>query len=261
MKVLWIGLIALISLIGCEVLEETDITREADFMEEKRGTVFHEKTPLSLSSDEDVDKNVAEYDEENELYVVSNPDEVDVYVNKKRRLPEGYEPDDLVAPDVEHLSPEGDNRRLLREEAADALEDLFSEALDAGHNLIAVSGYRSEDRQRTLYNSYVEQHGQEEADRFSARPGTSEHQTGLAMDISAASVSFGLEEAFSGTNEGEWVKDNAHHFGYVIRYPEGKTDITGYVYEPWHLRYVGEELATHLYTESLTLEEYFGYHY
>ncbi|WP_017470701.1 M15 family metallopeptidase [Amphibacillus jilinensis] len=254
-------LITLGLLSGCQQLQQDDTAKQADLMSQKRGSVLIEKGIVELPGEEDLDKNISGIDPETELYVVDNPDSIEVYVNKQRRLPEGYEPNDLVEPDVEHLAKQGNNRRLLRQEAAEALELLFEEADEQGIDLVAVSGYRSYERQKTIYQSNVANKGQEEADRFSAQAGTSEHQTGLAMDVSAASVSFLLDQAFDQTDEGSWLAEHAHQFGFIIRYPEGKTDITGYEFEPWHLRYLGEELATYLYEEDLTLEEYFGYHY
>ena len=108
--------------------------------------------------------------------------------------------------------------------------------------------------QKYLYNSYVSRDGKEEADTYSARPGHSEHQTGLAFDLNSIDISF------ADTDEGKWVVDNCYKYGFIIRYPEGKDNITGYIYEPWHLRYVGVDLATKLYNQGdwITLEEYYG---
>jgi D-alanyl-D-alanine carboxypeptidase len=103
----------------------------------------------------------------------------------------------------------------------------------------------------------VSANGQEAADKFSAKPGQSEHQTGLAIDITCEAMNYQLDYSFGVTDEGAWVKENAHRFGFIIRYPEGKEDITGYMYEPWHLRYVGVDLAEEVYNSGLTLEEYF----
>lgn len=133
-----------------------------------------------------------------------------------------------------------------------AFDSMRAEAGRSGLSIFIASGYRTYDYQRTLYNRYVSQHGQAAADRFSARPGHSEHQSGLALDVNSTSGSFGS------TAEGRWVKDNAHRFGFVVRYPQGKEHITGYMYEPWHLRYLGVDLATTLYSSGQTLEEYFG---
>ena len=96
----------------------------------------------------------------------------------------------------------------------------------------------------------------EAADQYSARPGHSEHQTGLTIDITSESVHEGLTEAFGETEEGEWVAQNAHRFGYIIRYPQNRVSETGYQYEPWHLRYVGVKIATEIYEDQLILEDY-----
>lgn len=222
---------------------------------------------LSINQKENIEelfkpeKFIAAVDEETGLHIVDNPDSIEVYVNKQRMLPHGYEPNDLVEPAVSHSSPEGFPQRLMRQEAAEALEALFAHAESEGLELVAISGYRSFERQEELYTDYVATHGQDHADQYSARPGTSEHQTGLAMDVSAVSVSLGLDRTFKQTEEGSWIAEHAHLYGFILRYPEGKTDITGYAYEPWHYRYVGEELAKELYEQDLTLEEYFGFDY
>src|SRR5699024_5685972 len=112
------------------------------------------------------------------------------------------------------------------------------------------------DTQVTLFNDYAAVEGEEAANRYSAKPGESEHQTGLTMDVTSQSFGFQLGEAFGETEEGKWLKDHAHEAGFIIRYPEGKEDITGYVYEPWHIRYLGKEMATYVYESGLTYEEY-----
>ena len=144
---------------------------------------------------------------------------------------------------------------MLRKDAADALENMFEAAKKEGLELTAVSGYRSYKRQKSLHDTYVRRQGKAEADSVSAIPGTSEHQTGLAMDISSKSAKFQLEPIFGETNEGKWVAKHAHEFGFVIRYLEDKTETTEYSYEPWHLRYVGNPYATYIYKHHLTLEE------
>ena len=189
--------------------------------------------------------------------VVGEPESVQVIVNKERKLPEGYEPPDLMIPDVAFQAV-NQERKHLREPAALALEKLFEAAEDDGLELVAVSGYRRYETQEYLYNRSVEVNGKEYADQYSAKPGHSEHQTGLAMDVSTASVAFDLVEAFEETPEGQWVAENAHEHGFVIRYPKGKSDITGYNYEPWHLRYVGQEIATSIHEQSETIEKFFG---
>ena len=144
----------------------------------------------------------------------------------------------------------------LRKEAADALKRMFDAAKQEGIYLYARSGYRSYQTQVNLFENYARQHGEEEANKFSAKPGHSEHQTGLTMDVTSESVNFQLTESFGETKEGIWLKENAHKFGFIIRYPKDKEHITGYIYEPWHIRYLGVDLATEITEMGLTYEEY-----
>lgn len=187
---------------------------------------------------------------------VTKPDDITVLVNKEYSLPKDYVPADLTEPNILFPFEYEDEKKLLRKEAADAITNLFEAATNEGLRLYGVSGYRSYDRQKAIYDSNVATRGEEETNRYSAKPGHSEHQTGLAMDVSTPSIQFHLDSGFAATPEGKWLADNAYRFGFIIRYPEGKTDITGYAYEPWHIRYVGIPLATKLHNENLTLEEY-----
>ncbi|QDP39697.1 M15 family metallopeptidase [Radiobacillus deserti] len=186
-----------------------------------------------------------------------DPDNIHILVNKTHFLPDDYVPADLVVPNVPFPFEEFAEKKQLRLEAATALEALFQASKKAGLDLVAASGYRSYERQAVIYQNNVEKNGKKHADKFSAQPGSSEHQTGLAMDVTSAEMAFALEQTFEQTDEGAWLADNAYKYGFVIRYPEGKEAITGYSYEPWHIRYVGKELAKELYTRSLTLEEYY----
>ncbi len=191
------------------------------------------------------------------LAVVTNADSMLVMANKERNLPSTYEPDDLVVPNVA-FSFSGDSpKKLMRQEAAEALESLFAAAKEADIDLKAVSGYRSYATQKSLFAYYVSQHGEEEAARFSAHAGQSEHQTGLSMDVSSASVGYGLEESYGETKEGRWLVEHAADHGFIIRYPKGKENITGYTYEPWHVRYVGQDVAKQIMDKGITLEEFF----
>ena len=189
--------------------------------------------------------------------VVGNPYDQLAIINKERALPDDYIPHDLVVSDVSFPFEEDLPKKQLRAPAATALEELFNEAKVAGHELFAQSGYRGYDTQVSLFNAYASEHGEEEANIFSARPGESEHQTGLSMDITSTAVNYQLTTDFGDTPEGEWVAENAHKFGFIIRYPEGKEDITQYQFEPWHLRYVGIRAATEMFTNGQTMEEYF----
>lgn len=134
--------------------------------------------------------------------------------------------------------------------ASAALKKLQAGAKEAGYNIPLLSGYRSYSDQNILYNNYVARDGKKLADTYSARPGHSEHQTGLAFDIGK------IDNNYGNTSAGKWLAQHAHEYGFIIRYPKGKEKITGYIYEPWHVRYLGIDIATDIYNKGLTLEEY-----
>lgn len=178
-------------------------------------------------------------------------------VNKRRPLnPKTYVPPNLVFPNVRLRVP-GNESMKIRADVGAAIEQLFAAATAAGHSPMLSSGYRSYSYQVSLYGSYVKSQGQAEADKQSARPGYSEHQTGLAFDICNAG-NCQLVQSFSDTPLGQWVAAHAHEYGFIIRYLNGKQGITGYIYEPWHLRYVGVDTATQVKNSGKTLEEFFG---
>lgn len=189
-----------------------------------------------------------------EFPVVDNPNQINIIINKNVTLHSDYVPDDLVVPNVLHTAG---NKKMMRKEAAHALEVLFNNAKKHGYTLIAGSGFRSYDSQKNLYNRYVSTYGKKAADTFSAKPGQSEHQLGLTMDYTSRRYGNAITGEITNTPEGKWVNHNAHRFGFIIRYPLGKDHITGYKYEPWHLRYVGKDLATEIYLSGKTLEEYY----
>ena len=200
---------------------------------------------------------------------LTKPQEVDVafatsieniamLVNPSLSLPENYVPDDLIYPDVRFIFEEKIEKRMLREEAAHALEAMFEAAEKDGIYLAGVSGYRSHKTQTQLFNFYVDRDGYEKAKTYSAIPGTSEHETGLAIDISGSTGKCAAQDCFADTVEAVWLAENSAQYGFIIRYPKGKEHITGYKYEPWHLRYVGKEIALYIFEEGITLEEYYG---
>jgi len=194
-----------------------------------------------------------------DITLITNPDSYLVLVNKNNALSSSYVPGDLVVPNILNIDYRVGYNIFMRMEAAGKLEQLFQAAYtESKLTLLALSGYRSYEHQAQVYNEYVRLHGQDEADRFSARPGHSEHQTGLAIDVTSESAGRKLNPEFGNTAEGLWVKQNAHRFGYIIRYPLEREQDTGYDYEPWHLRYVGVEAATEIYENNLILEEYLG---
>lgn len=190
------------------------------------------------------------------LYSIDDPASIWVVVNKTRPLnPIDFVPPDLVEVPVAHTwSP------LLRQEASDAAVVMFAAAeTEAGLSLASNSAYRSYTTQVEVYNDDVAANGQAFADTSTARPGTSEHQTGLAIDIGAKSGVCSLSTCFADTAEGQWLAANAWRFGFLLRYPADKVEVTGYAFEPWHYRYIGVDLATEMHeTGVTTLEEFFG---
>ena len=182
----------------------------------------------------------------NGAYYINNV----LIVNKTYKLTKDWKP---VNP-YKTVPSNGFDRNPLDKDAYEAWKLMKSDAASLGLNLWAQSGYRSYDYQNDLYNGYIKRNGKTAADTFSARPGASEHQTGLAFDLNT------ISNSFKDTAEGKWVAKNAYIYGYILRYPEGKTNETGYIYEPWHIRYVGKELAKELYNNGnwITMESYFG---
>lgn len=180
-------------------------------------------------------------------------DSITTLVNKNHSISASYVPGDLVTVDLPSTRD-----TQLRSVAAEGLTKLFAAAEGAGHKLYCCSGYRSYETQSELYAWNVDTYGVDGAELVSARPGMSEHQLGLAMDVTSAAVGFDLLESFGSTSEGQFIKENAHKYGFIVRYPQGKTDITGYAYEPWHLRYLGVDVATAIYNSGKTMEEYYG---
>lgn len=184
------------------------------------------------------------------IKAITEPDIYLVLVNKEYKLPENYVPSKL-----ELISNEFANEnKYLREEARIAFETLSKDAKELGYRIIAVSTYRDYEYQNKLYNMYVEEKGIDYADKCSARPGHSEHQTGLAVDVEGSNRDY---DEFENSKEFIWMKENAYKYGFILRYPKGKEKITGFKYEPWHYRYVGLDTAKTIHDENLTLEEYY----
>ncbi|HRO31323.1 M15 family metallopeptidase, partial [Citricoccus sp.] len=185
-----------------------------------------------------------------------NPSSVRVLVNKRNPLqPADWAPADLTVPDIRSTR----DGLTLRAEAATAAEALFAAAAADGVDLSLVSAYRSYSYQQGTYAGWVQQHGRAGADRISARPGHSEHQTGLAMDVGAADAACTLEQCFGDTPEGAWVARHAAAHGWIVRYPAGAEDVTGYSPEPWHLRYVGTPAAADVVRSGGVLETAWGF--
>jgi len=184
-----------------------------------------------------------------------DPTDILILVNKHNRAP--AVPIALVKPDVPPTKESISENIYMQPEAADALEELFEGALKDGIVLYATSGFRSYSTQKAIFDRKLKTKREKAVNASVAKPGYSEHQTGLAMDVEGhSSLGSGLIEDFGETVEGRWLAENCHEYGYIIRYPKGKTDITGYVYEPWHIRYVGKEAAAEIAALDVTFEEY-----
>ena len=177
-----------------------------------------------------------------------------ILVNKQFGLPWDYEPADLTPANVTFDEGVIESRKLMRADAAKALEEMFDAALKDGIELLGISGYRSYYTQKTIYQRRLAEMGEEHVSRYNAKPGHSEHQTGLAMDVGCPGYT-DLTERFAKTDAYRWLKENAHLYGFIIRYPEDGEKETGYAFEPWHVRYVGDE-ATAIWQSGMTLEAY-----
>lgn len=192
-------------------------------------------------------------------YSLTSPTSVWVVVNKLRPLdPKSYAPP-VTTPSIALRLSSGADEMHVSTAVVSSLERLFAAAKSDGVSLRLASGYRPYTLQVNVYGAEVKNYGQAKADQESARPGYSEHQTGLAVDVEPLNRKCEIAQCFSILPEGKWLAANAFKYGFIIRYPAGKQGITGYEYEPWHVRFVGPELANELHnTGTATLEEFFG---
>lgn len=179
-------------------------------------------------------------------------------VNKHHGLSSSYRSRQLVTLTIPTVYAKGSERTLMAAEAAYALARLYYDGRKQGHTLYALSAYRSYSTQASLYKYWVNARGTVYASKYVARPGHSEHQTGLAVDMTSRQMRMGLYSSFDQTSEGKWMIQNAHRYGYIVRYPKGKEKITGYNYEPWHLRYVGVKEAMMIKQHNWTFEDWWS---
>lgn len=184
-------------------------------------------------------------------FTESNENKYLILVNKDHPLPFNYEPKDLVKPNIRFLNSTKDESRYMDKEVAKALECLFKEAQNDNITLIGSSAYRSYKDQVKIFKDSIKDKGLNYTKNYVAKPGKSEHQSGIAIDITNESRSMSKT-----SKEAQWLSSNAYRFGFILRYPEGKESITGYNYEPWHVRYVGKDVAKYIYDNNITLEEY-----
>lgn len=187
------------------------------------------------------------------------PDSLWILVNKNNPIPTDYIPEGLAIPAVATQANRSLAERSTRADIESFLIELFTAANNDGIKMEILSGYRSAATQAAIFNNSARANGEALANQYIAKPGQSEHQTGLAVDFASIPQVCSLERCFENTIPGEWLKNNAHKYGFILRYPAGKEDITGYQYEPWHFRYVGKDLAKAIYQTNLTLEEVWPY--
>lgn len=224
------------------------------------GLVGAADEPITIIDGEDKDKpedeNPPEETSERDLAIQEAVEKgLLILVNKQHPVDQAYKPDDLEK--IKYfVSDRSETTRYMRAEAAEAFHRMVEEAAQEGIELKMTTAYRSYAFQKILFDNYVAKEGEEAANKYSARPGQSEHQTGLAVDVSSTSVDYQLSNDYDKMEEGKWLADHAHRFGFIIRFPKGKAEITGYQYEPWHIRYVGLTAAKEIYEQELTLEEF-----
>ncbi len=199
---------------------------------------------------EDIKENLIE---NNKDKLAGNINDYLVLVNKKRNLMSYDIPNNLVDISVNHM----EHVKEIDKKTNDVLIKMFDDAKKEGIKLRVVSGYRDFFYQVDLFDSYTKNHGFDKANTYSALPGQSEHQTGFVVDLDDENPEFTLERSFEETEAFKWLDDNAHKYGFILRYPKGKEELTGYIYEPWHYRYVGSaDIATEIYQKGLILEQY-----
>jgi D-alanyl-D-alanine carboxypeptidase len=192
--------------------------------------------------------------------IISN-DTTGIYklANKENLLSKDYMPNNLVIPNISLVAEKSDERNLVSETMVKDLEAMFYDAQKEGINLFLSNGYRGYASQVYLYNEDIQNNGKKDSD-YVAKPGESEHQLGLAVDITSKDMTFELNQSFENTKEGAWALGNAYKYGFILRYPKTKEDITGYEYEPWHYRYIGNKTISKIcHDKDLTLEELLDY--
>lgn len=195
-------------------------------------------------------------------YEILDPENTLILIKKGFVLPKDYEPKDLVEPNIP-IAPDTENRKL-RKETAEALEEMYQDALKQNYHLVLNSGYRSYESQTKIYNESFKKYDAVTAAGLVAKPGSSEHQLGLGIDLTSQSVIDKKRLVFGDSEEYKWVIKNAYKYGFILRYPKNQSSLTGTANEPWHFRYVGKKAAKIIYDNDWTLEDYilkYGFSY
>ena len=251
------------------IISRGDDESVSDFATKDKVKYIEEFLNVDYAKLANYDRYVAYQDKENDdaettvLYVNMDFDKEDyvdplviddfddyVLVNKHRQLSSSYVPDDLVTIDEEYVKADG--KIEIERNVAKAFYDMAEAASDDGMELMVSSGYRSYEDQEEIVNTYLELYGQNYVDNYVAKPGFSEHQTAMSLDVASKSV-----DTFVNSDEYVWMMDNAYKYGFILRYPRSKEDITGYKCEAWHYRYVGKEIAEYIHDNNITYDEYY----
>lgn len=235
--------------IGEIVVQDTVTQKQDDKLpnSETAEPKVEEDKPVILPSPQVETKSETPPDQNSRTYSLNEAASIIVVVNKKNKLPSNY------APSLSTVAGGS-----MRPEAASALNNLLVEASAVGAPMKILSSYRSYNTQISTYNKWVNRDGKKAADRYSARPGHSEHQTGLAVDLGTTDSVCSLEICFGTTVQGKWLAAHAHEYGFIVRYESNTETITGYQYEPWHMRYLGVDIANAVVNSGLTLDQYYG---
>lgn len=229
---------------------EINLISSENFGEKYRNALKNQPVYIELPNAEKIRARVEDYNEPNSVWKL---------VNKSNSLPIDYTPDSLQLATVKTRTDKSVDERSVRSDIDKALQEMFLDAKYDGFDLSIGSAYRSAQLQSLYFYNLASSVGEETANISIARPGQSEHQTGLAVDISTVARNCYLDNCFAQTEDGEWLANNSYKYGFILRYPKNKTNITGYMYESWHFRYVGTELATALFQSDLTLDEAWTY--
>lgn len=251
------------------IISKGDDKSVSDFVKRDKVKYIEEFLSVDYAKLENLDRYVEYQDKENDdaettvLYVNMDFDKEDyvdplvidefddyVLVNKHRQLSSEYVPDDLVTIDEEYVK--SDEEIEIERNVAKAFYDMAEAASKEGLELMVSSGYRSYKDQEEITNTYLELYGQNYVDNYVAKPGFSEHQTAMSLDIASKSVN-----TFVNSDEYTWMMDNAYKYGFILRYPKSKEDITGYKCEAWHYRYVGKKIAKYIKENNITYDEYY----
>ena len=250
--VLVVALVVVVAIIGYLVN-----SKESDLEKDNKSITVDGSSEVLLASAEkrklEYEDMESDYKEIERLENILN-NEYFILINKDNKLSEDYVPNNLKKSEAKFLDYVQDNN--LENNTADAVKKMFDAAMEDGISLVGVSGYRSYSVQKGLYDTRMEKNGEEKTRAYTAEPGASEHQSGLAIDLLCDEYQT-LDEGFDNTDAFRWLKENCYKYGFILRYLKGKEDITGYNYEPWHFRYIGnEEVAQDIMNRGLTFEEY-----